>query len=67
VPKSPPGVGGKSYDGMPDPEAIEQLNRLIEAGPFEVHVAQSFPLEDAANAHRALETHYVGKLALHFK
>ncbi len=65
VPKAPPGVSGKSYDGMPDPEAIEKLNRLIEAGPFEVHVAQSVPLEDAADAHRALETHYLGKLALH--
>ncbi len=65
VPKSPPGVSGKSYDGMPDPDAIEKLNRLIEAGPFEVHVAQSFPLESAADAHRALETHYLGKLALH--
>lgn len=64
VPKSPPGVIAESYDGMPDPEAIEKLNRLIEAGPFEVHVAQSFPLERAADAHRALETHYLGKLAL---
>lgn len=50
---------------MPDPDAIEKLNRLIEAGAFEVHVAQSFPLESAADAHRALETHYLGKLALH--
>jgi NADPH:quinone reductase len=64
VPKSPPGVTAKSYDGMPDPEAIEKLNRLIEAGPFEVHIAQTFPLERAADAHRALEAHYLGKLAL---
>lgn len=63
-PKAPPGVAAHSYDGMPDPEAIERLNRVIEGGPFEVHVAQSFPLERAADAHRALETHYLSKLAL---
>ena len=43
---------------------IEKLNRLIAAGPFEVHVAQTFPLERATDAQRALETHYLGKLAL---
>jgi len=59
-----PGVSVQSYDGMPDPQVIAKLNRLIESGPFEVHIARSFPLEQAAEAHRALETHYLGKLAL---
>ncbi|HBA82585.1 MAG TPA: NADP-dependent oxidoreductase [Verrucomicrobia bacterium] len=63
-PKAGPGVTVHSYDGMPDLQAIEQLNRLIESGPFEVHVARIFPLEQAAEAHRALETHYLGKLGL---
>jgi len=31
-------------------EQIEKLNRLIESGPFEVHVARTFPLEKAADA-----------------
>jgi NADPH:quinone reductase len=57
-------VTARSYDGMPDPQAIEKLNRLIESGPFEVHIARTFPLDQAADAHRALETHYLGKLAL---
>lgn len=57
-------ITARSYDGTPDPQAIEKLNRLIESGPFEVHVARTFPLEQAADAHRALETHYLGKLAL---
>ena len=26
----------------------DKLNRLIEAGPFEVHVARTFPLDQAA-------------------
>lgn len=58
------GVAVESYDGVPDREVIEKLNRLIESGPFEVHVARTFPLDRAAEAHRALEEHYLGKLAL---
>ncbi|MEJ2701643.1 MAG: NADP-dependent oxidoreductase [Sedimentisphaerales bacterium] len=54
----------QSYDGMPDPQEIAKLNRLIESGSFEVHVARTFPLDQAADAQRALNTHYLGKLAL---
>ena len=66
-PKPPPGIDAKAYDGMPDPQAIEKLNQLIESSgttPFKVHVARSFPLEQAAEAHRALDEHYLGKLVL---
>ncbi|MGE5293649.1 MAG: SRPBCC domain-containing protein [Solirubrobacterales bacterium] len=63
-PKAPAGVTAQGYDGMPDPEAIKKLNRLIESGPFIVHIAHAFPLEEAADAHRALDTHYLGKLTL---
>jgi NADPH:quinone reductase len=67
APKPPAGIDAKSYNGMPDPEAIEKLNRLIESagtGRFEVHIERSFPLEQAAEAHRALDEHYLGKLVL---
>ena len=70
TPAPPSGIDAKAYDGMPDPQAIEKLNRLIdspgppETGPFEVHVARNFPLEQAAEAHRALDQHYLGKLVL---
>lgn len=63
-PQAPSGVTIRSYDGMPDPQILEKLNRLIAAGPFEVHIARTFPLEQAADAHRALECHYLGKLSL---
>ncbi len=58
------GLTLQGYDGRSDPQALEKLNRLIEAGPFEVHIAQTFSLEQAAEAHQALDTHYLGKLAL---
>jgi NADPH2:quinone reductase len=54
----------KSYDGMPTAKTIEKLNQLIEAGPFEVHIAKSYLLDRAAEAQQALDEHYVGKLAL---
>lgn len=63
-PKARPGVTAYSYNGDPDREAIQKLNRLIEAGPFEVHVARTFTIDEAANAQRALNQHYLGKLAL---
>jgi NADPH:quinone reductase-like Zn-dependent oxidoreductase len=63
-PQARSGVTLLAYDGEPDPETIQMLNQLIEAGPFEVHVARTYSLEQAAEAHRALNQHYVGKLAL---
>lgn len=50
------------YDG--DRTATDRLNAIIEASSFEVHVARTFPMERAIDAHRALKDHYVGKLAL---
>lgn len=64
VPKVRAGVTIKAYDGEPDPAAMDKLNRLIAAGPFEVHIHRSFPLDQAAQAHQALEAHHLGKLAL---
>jgi NADPH:quinone reductase len=63
-PHVPSSLTAESYDGMPDPAAIEKLNHLIDSGPFEVHIAHAFPLEKAADAHRALGTHYLGKMIL---
>jgi NADPH:quinone reductase-like Zn-dependent oxidoreductase len=63
-PKARTGVKVSAYDGEPDRQIIDKLNRLIEAGPLEVHIARTFPLDQAADAHRALDEHYLGKLAL---
>lgn len=53
-----------SYNGVPNPQTFARLNALIEDGPFEVHIARTFKLEDAAAAQQALGEHYLGKLAL---
>ncbi len=57
----------RNYDGRATRELFERLNRWIEAAPFKVCVASTWPLERAAEAHRALEQHHVGKLALHVR
>lgn len=66
-PKARPGVRLSSYDGLRGPEATAKLNHLIDSGPFEIHVARTFPLDQAAEAHRALGTHFLGKLALRLR
>lgn len=63
-PEARPGVEVTSFNGGATPERLERLNRLIEAAPFTVHVARTFPLDEAVEAHRALEGHYLGRLAL---
>lgn len=64
TPKARAGVSVDAYDGEGGRETIDELNRLIEAGPFEVHVHRIFPLEQAAAAQAALEQHHLGKIAL---
>jgi NADPH:quinone reductase-like Zn-dependent oxidoreductase len=64
APRAPSGVKVQNYNVEPSPQQIEKLNRLIESGPFEVHIARTFPLDKAADAHRELDKHYLGKLAL---
>jgi NADPH:quinone reductase len=58
------GVKVVSYNGEPNPKTFASLNELIDGGPFEVHIARTFKLEDAAKAQQALNDHYLGKLAL---
>lgn len=54
----------KAYDGEPDRDVLGRLNKLVEAGPFEVRLHKTFTLDEAAEAHQALEEHHLGKIAL---
>jgi NADPH:quinone reductase-like Zn-dependent oxidoreductase len=66
-PQTREGVKVVSYSGEPNPKTFTRLNELIDGGPFEVHIARTFKLEDAAEAQQALNDHYLGKLALLLK
>ena len=64
ITKERPGIKIQSFNGEYNPPPFEKLNHLIEAGPFEVHIARTFTLDQAVEAQRALDDHYLGKLAL---
>jgi NADPH:quinone reductase len=66
-PTAPEGVTAQGYDGRSDPDVFERLNRLIGSGPFHVEIGRSYPLEQVAEAHRALNKHHLGKLALRIR
>ncbi|WP_211588951.1 quinone oxidoreductase family protein [Allorhizocola rhizosphaerae] len=61
---TPPSAAVSYYDADITRAGTDRLNAIIEASSFEVHVARTFPLERVQDAHRALNDHYVGKLAL---
>lgn len=68
-PKAPNSVRVQSYmEGdywSTAPRALlDKLTGLIEEGTFKVHLGGTFSLEQAQDAHRALGSHYLGKLAL---
>jgi NADPH:quinone reductase-like Zn-dependent oxidoreductase len=62
-PSAPGGVTLLGYDGEPSREVLERLNQLVSAGPFHVELGHVYRLEDAAQAHRELGRHHLGKLA----
>lgn len=53
-----------TYDGDRSRAGLERLNAIIDSSDFQVHIAQSFTLDEVRSAHLALRDHYVGKLAL---
>jgi NADPH:quinone reductase-like Zn-dependent oxidoreductase len=59
------GVRATTYRVPPDGQTLAVISRLLEYGDVRVFVDQVFELEDAAAAHRALETgHTRGKIVL---
>lgn len=59
------GVTVKWMMVRPSGERMEQLAGLLAAGDLKVKVDQTFPLEDVAKAHEAVETgHVTGKVVL---
>lgn len=63
-PEAPAWRNIEGYNGDPDRDILERLSGWLTVGDWGVHVAQSFPLEEAADAHVALGRHYLGKVAL---
>ncbi len=59
------GVRATGYRVSPDGSTLAVISRLLESGDVKVFVDRVFPLDEAAEAHRAIETgHTRGKLVL---
>jgi NADPH:quinone reductase len=43
---------------------MSKLNRLVEAGSFEVHLGKTFSLDQVVDAQQALYSHYLGRMAI---
>ena len=52
------------YMGKLDRASVMELNRLVEAGPFEVCLGKTFALDQAADAYGAVASHHLGRIAL---
>jgi NADPH2:quinone reductase len=63
-PKGLTGVKVYAFDGVPSADAFERLDGLITQGPFHVEISRTYRLEEAAQAHRDILKHHIGKLAL---
>jgi NADPH:quinone reductase-like Zn-dependent oxidoreductase len=59
------GMRATGYRVSPDGRTLAEIARLIDAGQVRVHVDSVFDLEDAPEAHRAIESgHTRGKIVL---
>jgi NADPH:quinone reductase len=63
-PKAPDGVELKKTNAIASRMVLDELNRLIDMDEFQVHIAQTFALEEAAQAQEAMKQHYLGKIVL---
>ena len=58
------GIRVERMSVVPDREGLLELGQLIDAKKLVVHVARSFPLDQAGAAHAFLATKPIGKVAL---
>jgi len=54
-------LGGRYWFVRPDRDDLDHLGSLVDEGRLAVHVEDTFPLEQAAGAHRRLVGHYAGQ------
>jgi len=64
APRAPPTVRLLGYNESADRALVSRLNRLVEAGAFEVHLGKTFTLDQAVDAYQAVGSHHLGRLAL---
>ena len=56
-----------AYNGDPDADIISRFVHYVKSGNVKAHVDKVFTLEQASDAHVALQQHYLGKMILKIK
>jgi NADPH:quinone reductase len=67
APRKRHGITFIPYDAVANPRKFESLSHAVDEAKLEVVIADSFPLELAAAAHRRLAGHVTGKIVLRIK
>jgi NADPH:quinone reductase-like Zn-dependent oxidoreductase len=68
APRKRRGIRVMAYDGTPGVREFERLGRAIEEARITVPIAASYPLEQAASAHKRLaKGHVLGKIVLRIR
>jgi len=63
-PQKRPGVRVKGYDAATGADKFSQLARAAERARLRVPIAATFPVAHAADAHRRLDDHVLGRVAI---
>ncbi|MBZ9678755.1 NADP-dependent oxidoreductase [Mesorhizobium sp. ES1-1] len=58
------GIRVERMSVTPDRDGLVELGKLVDAKKLAIHVARSFPLEEAGDAHAFLATKPIGKVVL---
>lgn len=67
-PKKRSGIEIISYDAIPAARQFEELGRAVVAANLQVPIAATYPLEEAAKAHKRIAAgHALGKIALRIR
>lgn len=66
-PRGLAGIKIVAFDGLPSRSGFGRLNAWIAEGRFRVVISRSYRLEDAAQAHRDILKHHIGKLAFRMR
>jgi NADPH2:quinone reductase len=66
-PRKRPGIRFRSYDGRNSVRELTRLARTVDAVRLRVPIAATFPLARAADAHRRLHQHPIGRIVLRIR
>ena len=64
APRAPSNVRLYGYMGNTERAFVIKLNKLVEAGAFEVHLDKTFKLDQVVDVFAAVNSHHLGRLAL---